>query len=78
VEFTEPADAKAALESVDGSIFQGRLVHVITAAPKRTQKLDDYEISKLPLKKQKLLKKKAEAGKSTFNWNSLYMNVSSA
>jgi multiple RNA-binding domain-containing protein 1 len=36
--------------------------------------LDDFAISKLPLKKQKQIKKKAEASSTTFNWNSLYMN----
>jgi multiple RNA-binding domain-containing protein 1 len=36
--------------------------------------LDDFAISQLPLKKQILLRKKAQASTSTFNWNSLYMN----
>lgn len=36
--------------------------------------MDDFAISQLPLKKQNLLRKKAQASTSTFNWNSLYMN----
>lgn len=36
--------------------------------------MDDFAISQLPLKKQNLLRKKAQAATSTFNWNSLYMN----
>jgi multiple RNA-binding domain-containing protein 1 len=36
--------------------------------------LDEFAIAKLPLKKQKQIKKKAEASSTTFNWNSLYMN----
>ena len=36
--------------------------------------MDEFAIAKLPLKKQKQIKKKAEASSTTFNWNSLYMN----
>lgn len=36
--------------------------------------MDEFAISQLPLKKQKQIKKKAEASSTTFNWNSLYMN----
>ena len=36
---------------------------------------DEFVISKLPLKKQQQMKRKAEAASSTFNWNSMYMNV---
>jgi multiple RNA-binding domain-containing protein 1 len=35
--------------------------------------LDEFEISKLPLKKQNLVRKKAEAAKRHFSWNSLWM-----
>lgn len=59
---------------MDGEPFQGRLLHVIPAAAKRENKLDEFALAKLPLKKQKQIKKKAEAGSTTFNWNSLYMN----
>ena len=38
------------------------------------QVIDEFEISKLPLKKQKALRRKREAVNSTFSWNSLYMN----
>lgn len=60
----------------DGTIFQGRLLHIISAESKRDTKLDEFAISKLPLKKQREIKRKADAAGSTFNWNSLYMNVS--
>ena len=36
-------------------------LHVLPAAAKRENKLDEFAIAKLPLKKQKLIKKKAEA-----------------
>ncbi|KIW08564.1 uncharacterized protein PV09_00529 [Verruconis gallopava] len=69
------ADAAVnAFKATDGSIFQGRLLHIIPAAKKRESKLDDFAISKLPLKQQRQIKRKAGALSSTFNWNSLYMN----
>ena len=73
VQFEKPEAAVAAFQ-LDGSTFQGRLLHILPAAPKREFKLDEFALSKLPLKKQQLLKKKAEAASSTFNWNSLFMS----
>lgn len=73
------ADADAAVEAyrgLDGKHFQGRLLHLLPATTKKTYKIDEYELSKLPLKKQKQIKRRMEASSSTFNWNSLYMNVS--
>jgi multiple RNA-binding domain-containing protein 1 len=66
--------AKHALEGSDGKPFQGRLLHILEAADKNSHRLNDYEISKLSLKKQKALKRKIEAAGSIFNWNSMYMN----
>lgn len=74
IAFSDPASAIAAFEDVDGKPFQGRLLHVIPGQPKKDHQLDDYAISQLPLKKQNLLRKKAQAATSTFNWNSLFMN----
>jgi multiple RNA-binding domain-containing protein 1 len=65
-----------AYKGLDGKDFQGRLLHILPASAKKSYKIDDYELSKLPLKKQKQIKRKMEASSSTFNWNSLYMNVS--
>ena len=73
--YKAPADAVEAYKSLDRREFQGRLLHIIPATPKRENKLDEYAISKLPLKKQRELKRKATAASSTFSWNSLYMNV---
>lgn len=50
-------------------------MHVLPAAPKRENKLDEFAIAKLPLKQQRAIKKKAEASTTQFNWNSMYMNV---
>ncbi|QSZ37636.1 hypothetical protein DSL72_008735 [Monilinia vaccinii-corymbosi] len=74
VQYTDPNAAAEAYHNVDGEPFQGRLLHILPAAAKRDNKLDEFAIAKLPLKKQRLLKKKADSSSHTFNWNSLYMN----
>jgi multiple RNA-binding domain-containing protein 1 len=74
VQFTEPDAAVKAFETLDRSIFEGRLMHILPAAVKRDSKLDEYALSKLPHKKQQQILRKAHASSSTFNWNSLYMN----
>lgn len=57
-----------------GAFFQGRLLHILPASAKRDHNLDEYELSKLPLKQQALLRKKAKAASDRFNWNSLFMS----
>lgn len=74
MQYSDPTAAAEAFHNLDGEPFQGRLLHILPAAAKRENKLDEFAISKLPLKKQKEIKKKAEASSTTFNWNSLYMN----
>ena len=59
---------------MDGATFQGRIIHIIPGSAKRGDELDEFEISKLPLKKQNLIRKRQKAASTTFNWNSLYMN----
>ncbi|KAJ4297033.1 Multiple RNA-binding domain-containing protein 1 [Collariella sp. IMI 366227] len=73
VRYEQAASAVAAFQT-DGTIFQGRIIHVLPASAKRENTLDEFALSKMPLKKQQLLKKKAEAASSTFNWNSLFMS----
>lgn len=75
VQFASPDDAVEAFQSLDATIFLGRLLHIIPASAKRDNKLDEFALSKLPLKKQKQIQRKAEAASTTFNWNSLYMNA---
>lgn len=60
---------------MDGKVFQGRLLHILPGAKERETQLDDYTLSKLPLKKQQQIKRKREATSSTFNWNALFMNA---
>ncbi|KZM28321.1 Multiple RNA-binding domain-containing protein 1 [Ascochyta rabiei] len=75
VQFKDPENAVEAFNENDRTIFQGRLLHVISAKAKKDTKLDEFEISKLPLKKQKEIRRKQDAVKATFNWNSLYLNA---
>ena len=70
----EPADAGKALLALDGRDFQGRLMHILPSSDKKTQNLNEFEISKLPLKQQRAIKRKTQASTSSFSWNSLYMN----
>lgn len=72
--FNEAAHAVKAFQSMDGATFQGRIIHIIPANAKRDSALDEFEISKLPLRKQNMIRKKTEATANTFQWNSLYMN----
>ncbi|KAK0631799.1 hypothetical protein B0T14DRAFT_468014 [Immersiella caudata] len=72
IQFEDPSSAMAAFQT-DGTAFEGRIIHILPAAAKR-EGLNEFAISKLPLKKQQLLRKKAEAASSTFNWNSLFMS----
>lgn len=69
-------DSDAALTAFQNAaaFFQGRLLHVLPSSAKRDHNLDEYELSKLPLKQQNLIKKKAKAATERFNWNSLFMN----
>ena len=59
----------------DGKPLQGRILHILPASAKRDTQLNEFDVSKLPLKKQQQIKKRREAASSTFNWNALYMNA---
>lgn len=74
IQFAENHQAEAALQKADGTTFQGRLLHIIPAMDKRDKGISDFEISQMPLKKQKAVRRKLDATKQTFSWNSLYMN----
>ena len=76
VQYSEPEAATNALRFLDRKPFQGRLLHLMPANARRETVLDEFAISKLPLKKQQQIKRKADAASSTFNWNSMYMSVS--
>ncbi|RCK57832.1 Multiple RNA-binding domain-containing protein 1 [Candida viswanathii] len=73
-QYAKSSDAVKAYKSLDKQIFQGRLLHILPADKKKDHRLDEFDLKNLPLKKQRELKKKAQASKSQFSWNSLYMN----
>lgn len=74
VSFAESESAVAAFQAIDGATFQGRLLHVLPASRKRDHNLDEFALSKLPLKTQAKIRKKAQASTSKFNWSTLYMS----
>ncbi|KAJ5497873.1 Nucleotide-binding alpha-beta plait [Penicillium expansum] len=75
VQYSHADAAIDAYQTLDGKHFQGRLLHILPASAKKTYKIDEYELSKLPLKKQREIKRKQNAAGSSFSWNSLYMNA---
>ncbi|CAK9439045.1 uncharacterized protein LODBEIA_P32690 [Lodderomyces beijingensis] len=75
IQFADTAMAAEAYRSLDKEIFQGRLLHILAADGKKSHRLDEFDLKNLPLKKQRELKKKEQASKSSFSWNSLYMNT---
>ncbi|ODV96851.1 hypothetical protein PACTADRAFT_48657 [Pachysolen tannophilus NRRL Y-2460] len=74
IQFKSSDDAVEAYKELDKQIFQGRLLHILPGQVKKDHKLDEFDLKNLPLKKQRELKKKANASKSQFSWNSLFMN----
>ncbi|CAG9460741.1 unnamed protein product [Pedinophyceae sp. YPF-701] len=73
VSFAEPAEAVAAMQALDGAIFQGRLLHVLPArkpppAPEPTGKKDEAATFKQKREEQK----KSDAGNAR-SWNALFM-----
>ncbi|KAJ6000505.1 hypothetical protein N7481_000914 [Penicillium waksmanii] len=75
IQFSNADAAIEAYKALDGKHFEGRLMHILGASAKKTYKIDDHELSKLPLKKQNQIKRKQGATSSSFSWNSLYMNA---
>lgn len=75
IQFKNADDAVSAYKDLDKQIFQGRLLHVLPANPKKDTRLDEFEMKNLPLKKQNELKRKAAAAKQQFSWNSLFLNT---
>lgn len=74
IQFKDPNNAVQAYIELDKQIFQGRLLHILPADEKKSHRLDEFDLKNMPLKKQKELKRKDNAAKHSFSWNSLYMN----
>ena len=67
-----PEKALKAFNELDGTIYQGRMLHIIPAKSKKEE--NDLENAKFKDKKQVELKKKSQ---SSHNWNSLFINQDS-
>ncbi|CAH9107130.1 unnamed protein product [Cuscuta europaea] len=78
VQYTLPESAAWALEQLDGSIFQGRLLHVMPAKQKHSACSQEVngsgKLSLQTLKHQRLEDRKtSEARGNTQSWNALFM-----
>ncbi|GJJ13997.1 hypothetical protein Clacol_008254 [Clathrus columnatus] len=69
--FSNPGDAVAAWEALDGTTFQGRLLHILAGVERRQK--SNTSNDKMTLKDERAEKRKKDAGKD-FNWGMLYMN----
>ncbi|XP_021914789.1 probable RNA-binding protein 19 isoform X2 [Zootermopsis nevadensis] len=71
VTFLVPENAARAFMELDGSIFHGRMLHLLPGKAK--QSLEELmEKEGMTFKQKQLLKKKAEAA-SSHNWNTLFL-----
>lgn len=75
IQYSHRVAAQHALRELDGTSFQGRLLHVVPANSKRATNVNEFSLSKLPLRKQQQIKRRTGAASSTFNWNSMFMSV---
>ena len=75
VTFMLPEHAVRAYEALDGSIFQGRLLHILPAKPRLTHEEDeDVKTAGSSYKKRKEKEMKVQAG-SAHNWNTLFLGA---
>ena len=75
VQYRDPDAARHALDVLDGTACQGRLLHIIPSTSKKESDMDEFAVSQLSLKKQHQVSRRSEAASSAFNWNSMFMNV---
>ena len=75
VQYCDPVAAQHALDVLDGTACQGRLLHILPSTSQKHRDMNDFTLSQLSLKKQRQVRRRSEAASSTFNWNSMFMNV---
>lgn len=71
ITFMLPEHAVKAYDSVDGQIFQGRLLHILPAKPRNSRDEGETKVDS-SYKNKKQQKTKSEAGKG-HNWNTLFL-----
>lgn len=69
-----PEKALKAFTELDGTIYQGRMLHILPAKSKREQDENDHASTSFKSKKDAETKKKAQ---SSHNWNTLFINQNS-
>ena len=75
VTFMLPEHAVKAYEALDGSIFQGRLLHILPAKPRATHEEEgDTKTAGSSFKRKREREIKAQAG-SAHNWNTLFLGA---
>ncbi|KAG8900514.1 Multiple RNA-binding domain-containing protein 1 [Tulasnella sp. 408] len=78
IRYSNPPDALAAYEAMDGKDLQGRLVHILPAldppSAKPVGNAEDVSPPKKSLKETTVDRRKESAGRD-FNWAMLYMNA---
>lgn len=74
VTFVMPEHAVKAFTELDGSVFHGRLLHLIPGKSKADDELNDPDAEGLSYKQKKDLKLKQTAN-SAHNWNALFMGA---
>lgn len=74
VTFMLPEHAGKAYGELDGQIFQGRLLHLLPARPRRGQEGGGTTPLSSSFKRKKQLQMKAEAGRG-HNWNTLFLGA---
>ncbi|XP_032220437.2 probable RNA-binding protein 19 isoform X2 [Nematostella vectensis] len=72
VTFLMPEHAVKAFNELDGTVFQGRLLHILPAKAKKEESNDNEE--SISYKKKNEEKKKKQSG-SDHNWNTLFLGL---
>ncbi|CEH17141.1 RNA-binding protein (RRM superfamily) [Ceraceosorus bombacis] len=74
VRFVDPSNALSAFRESNGTIFQGRLLHLLPAVEMRKELETDSAAKSKSLKTQRKDQRKDDSGKG-FNWGMLYMSA---
>ena len=75
VEYQMPEHAVAAVNALDGTVFMGRLLHILPGEEReKNQRAPRLEsTANTSFKKEKLAKMRETATKDTHSWNSLFV-----
>ncbi|POY72886.1 hypothetical protein BMF94_4047 [Rhodotorula taiwanensis] len=76
VTFTQPADSVSAFKALDGTTFQGRLLHILPAMGRAPKSANGQDGPK-SLKQERMEQRKQNAGQA-FSWGTLYLNSDAA